>query len=244
MSPRSFHASRAVSPGPHENVPYPGRVLLAAAVHANILDPTPIIQHLGTWALLGVMAMVFIEVGLLFPILPGDSLLFTAGAVAAQPSSHLPVVGWLSVILVVTAFAGTQTGYLLGRLIGNRLFDRPDGRIFKHRYIEETQAYFDRYGGRTLVVAQFIPFVRTYAAAVAGVVRMPYRHFVTYNAIGVVLWAGGVTWLGYALGGISFVKNNIEVLLVLVVLVSLLPMIVEALRRRRRSRRAAAALDA
>jgi membrane-associated protein len=219
-------------------------VILAAAVHASILDPEPIITHLGTWALLGVMAMVFIEVGLLFPILPGDSLLFTAGAVAAQPGSHLPVVGWLSVILVLTAFAGTQTGYLLGRLIGNRLFDRPDGRIFKRRYIEETQAYFDRYGGRTLVVAQFIPFVRTYAAAVAGVVRMPYRHFVTYNAIGVVLWAGGVTWLGYALGGIPFVKSNIEVLLVLVVLVSVLPMIVEALRRRRRSRRAAAALDA
>jgi membrane-associated protein len=211
-------------------------VLLTAA-HTGILDPTPIIDHLGTWALLGVMAMVFIEVGLLFPILPGDSLMFTAGAVAAQPASHLPSVGWLALILIITAFAGTQTGYLLGRLIGNRLFDRPDGRIFKHRYIDETQAYFDRYGGRTLVVAQFIPFVRTYAAAVAGVVRMPYSHFVRFNAIGVVLWAGGVTWLGYALGGISFVKNNIEALLVLIVLVSVAPMFVQALRRRRRSRR-------
>ena len=213
-------------------------VLLTAAVHAGILDPTPIIDHLGTWALLGVMAMVFIEVGLLFPILPGDSLLFTAGAVAAQPGSHLPPVGWLSLVLVLTAFAGTQTGYLLGRLIGNRLFDRPDGRIFKRKYIEETQAYFDRYGGRTLVVAQFIPFVRTYAAAVAGVVRMPYGHFVRFNAIGVVLWAGGVTWLGYALGGVSFVKQNIEALLVLVVLVSVVPMAIEAFRRRRRARRA------
>ncbi len=214
--------------------------MLLTAVHAGILDPTPIIDHLGTWALVGVMAMVFIEVGLLFPILPGDSLLFTAGAIAAQPGSHLPPVGWLSVILVVTAFAGTQTGYLLGRLIGNRLFDRPDGRIFKRRYIEETDAYFRRYGGRTLVVAQFIPFVRTYAAAVAGVVRMPYPHFVRFNAIGVVLWAGGVTWLGYALGGIPFIKDNIEALLVLVVLVSVAPMAVEAIRRRRRARRAAA----
>ena len=212
--------------------------MLLTAVPAGILDPTPIIDHLGTWALLGVMAMVFIEVGLLFPILPGDSLLFTAGAVAAQPGSHLPSIGWLSAVLVVTAFAGTQTGYLLGRLIGNRLFDRPDGRIFKRRYIDETEAYFARYGGRTLVVAQFIPFVRTYAAAVAGVVRMPYRHFVTFNAIGVVLWAGGVTWLGYALGGIPFIKSNIELLLVLVVLVSVSPMLVEAFRRWRRARRA------
>ncbi len=205
---------------------------------ASVLDPQPIINWLGTWALIGVMAMVFIEVGLLFPILPGDSLLFTAGAAAAQTGSHLPPIGWLSVILVVTAFAGTQTGYSLGRLIGDRLFDRPDGRIFKHRYIDETNAYFAKYGGRTLVIAQFIPFVRTYAAAAAGVGRMPYPHFVKFNAIGVVLWAAGVTWLGYALGGISFVKNNIEVLLVLVVLISISPMIVESLRRRRRARRA------
>jgi len=219
-------------------------LLAAAAVHASILDPEPIIRHVGTWGLLLIMAMVFVEVGLLFPFLPGDSLMFTAGAIAAQPGSHLPVIGWLSVILILTAFAGTQCGYFLGRVIGKRLFDRPDGRIFKRRYIDETQAYFDRYGGRTLVVAQFIPFVRTYAAAVAGVVRMPYRHFVTYNAIGVVLWAGGVTWLGYALGGLPFVKSNIEVLLVLVVLVSVSPMIVEALRRRHKARRAAAALDA
>ncbi len=215
-------------------------MLLTAAVHAGILDPQPIIDHLGTWALLGVMAIVFIEVGLLFPILPGDSLLFTAGAVAAQQGSHLPAIGWLSVILVVTALAGTQTGYLLGRLIGNRLFDRPDGRICKHRYIDETNAYFEKYGGRTLVIAQFIPFVRTYAAAAAGVGRMPYAHFVKFNAVGVVLWAGGVTWLGYALGGIPFVKNNIEALLVLVVLVSASPMLVEILRRRWRARRPAA----
>ncbi len=212
---------------------------LAASVPAlgpDWLDPDHIISSLGTWALLGVMAIVFVEVGLLFPILPGDSLLFTAGAIAAQPASHLPSIGWLSVILVLTAFAGTQTGYWLGRLIGHRLFDRPDGRIFKRKHVEMTNAYFEKYGGRTLVVAQFMPFVRTYASAAAGVGRMPYRHFATFNAMGVVLWAGGVTWLGYALGNVPFVKNNIEVLLVVIVLVSVSPIFVELLRHRWKAR--------
>lgn len=214
-------------------------VTLAGSVPAlgpDWLDPDHIIASLGTWALLGVMAIVFVEVGLLFPILPGDSLLFTAGAIAAQPASHLPPIGWLSLILVLTAFAGTQTGYWLGRLIGNRLFDRPDGRIFKRKHIEMTNAYFEKYGGRTLIVAQFMPFVRTYASAAAGVGRMPYRHFATFNAIGVVLWAGGVTWLGYGLGNVPFVKNNIEVLLVVIVLVSVSPIFVELLRHRLKAR--------
>lgn len=206
------------------------------ALGPDWLDPDRIISSLGTWALLGVMAIVFIEVGLLFPILPGDSLLFTAGAIAAQPASHLPPIGWLSLILVLTAFAGTQTGYWLGRLIGNRLFDRPDGRIFKRKHVEMTNAYFERYGGRTLIIAQFMPFVRTYASAAAGVGRMPYRHFATFNAIGVVLWAGGVTWLGYALGNVPFVKNNIEALLVVIVLASVSPVFVGLLRQRLKAR--------
>ncbi len=220
------------------------------ALGPDWLDPDHIIASLGTWALLGVMVIVFVEVGLLFPILPGDSLLFTAGAIAAQPASHLPPIGWLSVILTLTAFAGTQTGYWLGRLIGNRLFDRPDGRIFKRKHIELTNAYFEKYGGRTLIVAQFMPFVRTYASAAAGVGRMPYRHFVAFNAIGVVLWASGVTWLGYALGNVPFVKNNIEAMLVLVVLFSVSPIIVEVIRHRLKARKSpvddepAAALDA
>lgn len=230
-------------------------VLPTAALPAlgpDWLDAQHIIDSLGTWALLGVMAIVFVEVGLLFPILPGDSLLFTAGAIAAQPGSSLPDIWLLSLILTVTAFAGTQTGYLLGRLIGNRLFDRPDGRIFKRKHVDMTNGYFEKYGGRTLVVAQFMPFVRTYASAAAGIGRMPYRHFVTFNAIGVALWGGGVTWLGYALGNVPFVRDNIEALLVLIVLVSVSPIFVELLRHRLKARRdtrdddvaAAASVDA
>ncbi len=217
------------------------------AVHAlgpSFLDPQHIIESLGTAALIGVMAIVFVEVGLLFPILPGDSLLFTAGAIAAQPGSHLPPIGWLSLIMVLTAYAGTQTGYWIGRTLGPRVFSRPDSRIFKQEHIDETYRYFERYGGRTLVIAQFIPFVRTYASVAAGVGRMRYSHFALYNGIGVLLWAGGVTWLGYGLGNITFIKKNIEVLLVLIVLVSVAPILVEGWRKRRMVRAAALAAGA
>lgn len=220
---------------------------LAAAppVHAllpDFLDAQHLIDSFGTAALIGILVVIFVEVGLLFPILPGDSMLFTAGALVAQNSLDIGIGIWpLSIILVLTAFAGTQCGYWIGRTLGPKVFSRPDSRFFKQRYIDQTYAYFDRYGGRTLVVAQFIPFVRTYASVAAGVGRMPYRHFVRFNAIGVVLWAGGVTWLGYALGNVTFIKDNIEALLVLVVLVSVLPVVFEVGRKHRKAKAAAAA---
>lgn len=209
------------------------------ALGPSWLDPQHLIDSFGTWALLGIMVVIFVEVGLLFPILPGDSLLFTAGALVASDELSVGIgIVPLSLILIATAFAGTQSGYWIGRFIGTRLFDRPDGRIFKRKHIDTTHAYFDRYGGRTLVIAQFIPFVRTYASVAAGVGRMPYPHFVKFNSIGVVLWAGGVTWLGYAFGGLPFVAKNIEALLVLIVLVSVSPVLVEVWRERRKRRAA------
>ncbi|MEZ0447112.1 DedA family protein [Cellulomonas sp. ICMP 17802] len=207
------------------------------ALGPDFLDPQHLIDSFGTWVLLGIMAIIFIEVGLLFPILPGDSLLFTAGALVAQDKLQVNISIWaLMGILIVTAYAGTQTGYLIGRKLGPRVFNKPDSRFFKQKYIDQTYAYFDRYGGRTLIVAQFIPFVRTYASVAAGVGKMPYRHFALFNAIGVFLWAGGVTMLGYLLGSIAFVSKNIEVLLVLVVLISVLPVIIEVWRKRRRDK--------
>ncbi len=208
------------------------------ALGPDFLDPDYLIASFGGWALGGIMLVIFIEVGLLFPILPGDSLLFTAGALLAQDSLDIPMnIGELSVVLVLAAFAGTQTGYWIGRKVGPRLFSRPDSRIFKQSHVDATYAYFDKYGGRTLVVAQFMPFVRTYASVAAGVGRMPYRHFVKFNGIGVVLWAGGVTWLGYLLGNIPFVRQNIEALLVLIVLFSVAPAGIEVLRKRRAMRK-------
>ncbi|MCL2423218.1 MAG: VTT domain-containing protein [Micrococcales bacterium] len=219
---------------------------MVPALGPSWMDPQQLIDWFGTWALLGIMVVIFVEVGLLFPLLPGDSLLFTAGALSASDDplfANLFPVGivWLSLILILTAFAGTQSGYWIGRFLGTKLFDRPDGRIFKRKHIELTHAYFDKYGGRTLVIAQFIPFVRTYASVTAGVGRMPYQRFAKFNSMGVVLWAGGVTWLGYLLGGLPFVSKNIEALLVLIVLASVSPVVVELLRERRKRRRAAAA---
>jgi len=214
-------------------------MLVLPALGPSWLDPQHMIDSFGTWALVGIMVVIFIEVGLLFPVLPGDSMLFTAGALVASDELHVPIgIAPLSIIMVLTAFAGTQSGYWIGRGIGNKLFDRPDGRIFKRKHIDATHAYFDKYGGRTLVIAQFIPFVRTYASVAAGASRMPYPHFVRFNAVGVVLWAGGVTWLGYFLGRLTFVRNNIEVLLVLVVLFSVSPVIVEVWRQRRKNTQA------
>ncbi|WP_456823511.1 VTT domain-containing protein [Cellulomonas sp. P5_E12] len=207
------------------------------ALGPDFLDPQHLIDSFGTWVLLGIMAIVFIEVGLLFPILPGDSLLFTAGALVAQDNLQIDITIWqLVVILILTAYAGTQTGYLIGRKLGPKVFSKPDSRFFKQKYIDETYAYFDKYGGRTLIVAQFIPFVRTYASVAAGVGKMPYRHFALFNAIGVVLWAGGVTMLGYLLGNIEFISKNIEVLLVLVVFISVVPVLIEVWRKRRREK--------
>lgn len=206
------------------------------ALGPDWLDPDYLIssftESFGVWAILAIALVVFIETGLLFPFLPGDSLLFTAGALVAQDELDFPL--WLlCLVLFLAAFVGDQVAYVIGRTAGPKVFHRPDSRFFKQKYIDQTYAYFDRYGGRTIVVARFVPFVRTYAPVAAGVGRMHYRHFVTYNLIGALLWGVGVTLLGFALGTIPFVKANIEYLLAVVVLLSLLPIAFEAWRHRR-----------
>jgi len=214
------------------------QVLAAGPVPAlgpDFLDADHLISSFGSYALIGIVVVVFIETGLLFPILPGDSLLFTAGALVAQDVLDFPV--WLLCLLIfLAAFLGDQTAFLIGRKLGPKVFSKPDSRIFKQAYIDQTYAYFDKYGGRTIIVARFVPIVRTYAPVAAGVGNMRYRHFVSFNVIGALLWGVGVTLLGYALGNITFVKNNIEALLVVVVLVSVLPMVIEVWRQKRRSR--------
>lgn len=202
------------------------------ALGPDFLEPEHLIRSFGTAALIGIVAIVFVETGLLFPFLPGDSLLFTAGALVAQDSLQLNI--WvLCGLLFAAAFLGDQVAYAIGRTLGPKVFSRPDSRFFKQKYIDQTYAYFDKYGGRTIIVARFVPFVRTYAPVAAGVGKMSYRHFVSYNVVGALLWGVGVTLLGYWLGNFAFIKNNIEALLILIVGVSVVPVAIELWRARR-----------
>jgi len=197
----------------------------------DFLDAEYLIGRFGPYALIGIVLVVFVETGLLFPFLPGDSLLFTAGMLVAQDEIHVPL--WaLCLALFGAAFAGDQVAYAIGRKVGPRVFKRPDSRFFKQEYVDQTYAYFDKYGGRTIIVARFVPFVRTYAPVVAGIGGMRYRTFVSFNVIGAFLWGVCVTVLGFFLGQIEFVRSNIEAILIAIVALSLVPVALELLRAR------------
>jgi membrane-associated protein len=200
------------------------------------MDPEQLVRAFGPWALWGVAFVVFAECGL-FAILPGDSLLFTVGLLTASGVVPHSMV-FVCVVLTIAAVAGNVTGYWIGRLIGPPLFKPRQGlvgRILNPKYVERTRVFLDRYGSRALVMARFVPIVRTFVTLVAGVSRMDFRKFIGYTAIGGVLWACGVTVLGYFLGNVSLIKNNIDAVLVLIVLVSLIPMGIEFLLHRRRA---------
>ncbi|RFA07754.1 alkaline phosphatase [Subtercola boreus] len=177
------------------------------------------------------MAIVFIETGLLFPFLPGDTLVFTAALLATPLGLPLPL---LVVAVAAAAILGDQTGYHIGRRFGPRLF-RPDARIFKTKHLEQADGFFTRYGGRALVLARFVPLVRTFVPPIVGMSQMPFRSFLLWNAAGGILWALLLTLAGYFLGGIPFVANNIEVIAVLIVIVSVLPIAIDILRRRKKA---------
>lgn len=204
----------------------------AIALGPTWLDPDHLIR---TFGMLGIMVIVFAESGLLVGVfLPGDSLLFTAGLLSAT-TDLLPPVLVVIPLVVVAAIAGDQVGYVIGAKAGPRVFRRKDSRFFRQEYVDKAYSYFERYGGRTIVLARFVPIVRTFAPVVAGVSGMRYRTFVTYNVVGGLLWGVGVTTLGYYLGQIDFVAANIEVILIGIVALSVLPIAVELLRARSRS---------
>jgi len=208
------------------------------ALGPAFLDPEWLISGFG---LIGILTIVFAESGLLIGFfLPGDSLLFTAGLlVAGGTYLHQPL--WLMCLLVsVAAVLGDQFGYLFGRRFGPALFRRPDSRLFKQDNLTRAQGFFRRYGARSIVLARFVPIVRTFTPIVAGASHMQYRTFLAFNIVGGTLWACGITILGYFLGQVAFVKDNIELILIGIVAVSVVPIGVELLRSRRRARRTAA----
>ncbi len=199
----------------------------------DFLDPENILTWLGPLALIGVILIIFAECGLLIGFfLPGDSLLFITGLFIAQGFIDTPI--WLAALLLaLAAVIGNATGYWIGYKAGPRLFSRPDSRLFKKEYVDKTHQFFERYGPRAVVLARFVPIVRTFITAMAGVGRMDFRVYMTYSAIGGLLWGAGVTYLGYLLGNVPFVKEHIELILIGVVFVSVLPIVFEYVRHKR-----------
>jgi membrane-associated protein len=193
---------------------------------------------ISTFGLIGVLAAVFAESGLLIGFfLPGDSLLFSAGLIIAGGRYlHYPL--WLVCLLIaIAAIAGDQFGYAFGRRVGPRLFRRPASRVFRPQNLVRARQFFDKYGARSIVLARFVPIVRTFTPVVAGASGMHYRTFAAFNAGGGLLWGTGVTALGYVLGQIAFVRSNIEFILVGIVAISFTPIAVELVRARGRRRR-------
>ena len=183
-------------------------------------------------ALLLIIAIVFAESGLLVGFfLPGDSLLFTTGVLLAGGFIHLPFV-LVAVAVVFAAFAGDQVGYLIGRSAGPRLFRREDSRLFRRSHVDHAHAFFARHGPRAVILARFIPIVRTFTPTVAGVGAMAYRRFVVYNAIGATGWGVGMLTAGHLLGGVPFVAAHVEVMTLAVVAVSVLPGVLSIVRSR------------
>ena len=198
----------------------------------SIMDPMYWLGEGGLFAsavLPGILVIVFIETGLLFPLLPGDSLLFTGGLLAAAPNP--PVNIWVLVICVsAVAILGDQCAYFIGRRIGPALFDKEDSRFFKKHYVTESHAFFEKHGPKTIIMARFVPIVRTFTPVLAGVSTMRYPLFLGFDIIGGIAWGAGVTLLGYFLGNVPFVKNNLELMILLIVFLSILPGLITVAR--------------
>lgn len=216
----------------------------AATVHTmsflpSWLDPETILRGMGGWALVVLCLIIFAECGLLVGFfLPGDSLLFIAGLFVFSDAIATPL--WVVCVLVtVCAFVGNVCGYWIGAKVGPALFNKPDSKLFKQEHVDKTHRFFDKYGARAIVMARFVPIVRTFITAMAGVGRMDPKRYFLYSAIGGIAWATGLTVLGYFLGEISFVRENIEAMVILIVLISIIPIIIEVLRARREKRKAA-----
>ena len=206
------------------------------------MDPEYLIHALGNWALWGVALVLIIECSI-FPILPGDSLLFTVGMFIAitPPSITFPgmsqpmVLVVACLVLMTAAVLGNVVGYYVGRWIGPAIFKPREGfwgRVFDPKRVDQTHALMERYGPRALVLARFVPFARTFITLIAGIGRMDFRRFITWSGVGAVIWAAGLTVLGYFLGTIPVINTNLELVLILIVLISVVPMVVEYLRER------------
>lgn len=204
------------------------------ALLPNWFNPDYLLYQFGGYVILGLCLVIFIESSI-FPVLPGDSLLFTAGLFIANDSISAPL--WLVCALVsVAALLGNAVGYFIGYKAGPALFNRPDSRFFKQEYVDKTHEFLERHGTKAIVLARFVPFVRTFITWIAGIGRMDPKRYFTYTIIGGILWAAGITILGSLLGNISFVRQHIDLIFIVIVLVSVLPIVVEYFKSRKQKK--------
>ncbi len=194
---------------------------------------TELIRDYGGWTYGILFAIIFCETGLVVtPFLPGDSLLFATGALAAGGAMN---VAFLWVLLCVAAILGDSVNYAIGKAVGTRVF-KPDARVLKTEYLRRTEEFYAKYGGKTIIIARFIPIVRTYAPFVAGACAMNYAKFITYNIIGGIVWITGFLFAGYFFGNIPAVKDNFGLVIIVIILLSVLPGVFEYVKSRRAAR--------
>ena len=215
------------------------------ALMPDFLDPIKLIGYFGTWAMVGLLVVIFIESGVLFPVLPGDTLLFVAGmlaagtaAAAADGAPQADFQLWqLLVFIPIAAILGGQVGYWIGRNVGTAMF-KPNARFLKQRYLDEAHAFFEQRGPFAIVIARFVPIVRTLAPITAGAARMGYGAFTLFNVIGAVVWGIGLTLLGYGLGQFEVIQKLLEPIFIFIALASITPMIIEWYKRRKAAKAA------
>jgi membrane-associated protein len=213
------------------------------ALMPDFLNPTTLVGYFGAWALIGLLVVVFIESGVLFPVLPGDTLLFVAGMVAAGTETIHNVdqndfALWkLLLFIPIAAILGGQVGYFVGRGLGTSMF-KPDARFLKRRYLDEAHAFFERRGPFAIVLGRFVPIVRTLVPLTAGAAKMNYGVFTLFNVIGAVVWGVGLVLLGYGLGQFAIIQSLLEPIFVFIAVASVSPMIWEWYKRRKAAKQA------
>ncbi|WP_031520523.1 DedA family protein [Siccibacter colletis] len=196
-----------------------------------------LVAEYGVWVYAILFLILFCETGLVVtPFLPGDSLLFVAGALASLPGNDLNV-HLMVLLMIIAAILGDAVNYTIGRLFGDKLFSNPDSKIFRRSYLDKTHAFYARHGGKTIILARFVPIVRTFAPFVAGMGKMSYRHFAAYNVIGALVWVLLFTYAGFFFGTLPFVQENLKLLIVAIIIVSILPGVVEVIRHKRAAAR-------
>jgi membrane-associated protein len=190
-----------------------------------------LVQTAGSWTYGVLFLIIFCETGLVVtPILPGDSLLFAAGAIAAIGSLNIFL---LMGLLIIAAILGDAVNYSIGKRLGMKVFENKNSKIFKQEYLEKTQKFYDRYGGKTIIIARFVPIVRTFAPFLAGVGDMPYSKFAMYNISGAILWITSMTYAGYVFGGIEIIQKNFSLVVIGIVILSIMPAVIEYFRSRK-----------